>query len=98
VIHFPEAAYACDIQGHGIWQPSLSVPATSIAGAAGAGDALVAGVLFGVHEGWPMAECLRLGVCAAASSLSDPTCSAGVLPVEESLALGRRFGYRSLDR
>ena len=95
VIHFPEAVYACGVHGHGLWQPSLRVPPAGIAGAAGAGDALVAGVLFGVHEGWLMAECLRLGVCAAAASLSHPTCSAGVIPVEECLALAQRFGYRS---
>ena len=97
VIHFPEAVYACDVHGHGFWQPSLRVPPAGIAGAAGAGDALVAGVLFGVHEGWPMTECLRLGVCAAGSSLSHPTCSAGVLPVEACLALAQRFGYRSME-
>ena len=94
VIHFPEAVYACDPRGRGLWQPSLSVPPAEISGAAGAGDALVAGVLFGVHEGWPMAECLRLGVAVAAASLSDPTCSAGVRPAGECLALARRLGYR----
>jgi sugar/nucleoside kinase (ribokinase family) len=94
VIHFPEAVYACDAQGHGRWQPSLRVPPAGIAGAAGAGDALVAGVLYGVHEGWPMTACLRLGVCEAAASLSHPSCSAGILPVKECLALARRFGYR----
>jgi sugar/nucleoside kinase (ribokinase family) len=93
-IHFPEAVYARDVHGHGLWQPSLRIPPGAIAGAAGAGDALVAGVLFGVHEGWPMAECLRLGVCAAAGSLFDPTCSAGVLPVEQCLALAQHYGYR----
>jgi sugar/nucleoside kinase (ribokinase family) len=98
VIHCPEAVYACDTQGHGLWQPSLRVPPAEIAGAAGAGDALVAGVLFGVHERWPMNECLRLGVAAAAASLSHPTCSAGVLPAEACLALAQRLGYRSFDR
>jgi sugar/nucleoside kinase (ribokinase family) len=98
VIHCPEAVYACDAEGHGLWQPSLRVPPSEIAGAAGAGDALVAGVLFGVHEGWPMIECLRLGVAVAAASLSHPTCSAGVLPVEACRALAQRLGYRSGDR
>jgi sugar/nucleoside kinase (ribokinase family) len=96
VIHFPEAVYACDAKGNSLWQPSLRLPADWIAGAAGAGDALVAGVLFGVHEGWPMTECLRLGVCTAAASLSDPTCSAGILPTDDCLELLRRFGCRSL--
>ena len=98
VIHFPEAVYAYDAHGQGIWQPSLNVPPAEIAGAAGAGDALVAGVLFGVHEGWPMSDGLRLGVAAAAASLSEPTCSAGIPPVAACLALAARLGYRAIDR
>lgn len=95
VVHFPEAVYACDVRGNGLWQPSLRVPPAEIAGAAGAGDALAAGILLGMHEDWAMAECLKLGVAAAAASLSHPTCSAGVGPAEACLALANRFGYRS---
>jgi sugar/nucleoside kinase (ribokinase family) len=94
VVHFPEAVYARDVHGNGLWQPSLRVPAAEIAGAAGAGDALAAGVLLGVHEDRTMAECLQLGVAAAAASLSQPTCSAGVGPAEVCLALIDRLGYR----
>lgn len=93
VIHFPEAAYACDAAGRGIWQSSLRVPAEAIAGAAGAGDALAAGVLLGLHEGWTMVESLRLGVCVAAASLSHPTCSLGVGKVADCLGLADRLGY-----
>ncbi len=98
VIHFPEAAYACDASGKGIWQPSIRVPPGDIAGAAGAGDALAAGVLFGLHEDWAMSECLRLGVCAAAASLAHPTCSEGVKSVSACLELAHRFGFNSLPR
>lgn len=96
VIHFPEAVYACNAEGQGLWQPSLRVPPGDIVGAAGAGDALAAGVLLGLHENWAMSECLRLGVAAAATSLYDPTCSAGVQTVDASLALAQRLGYHSL--
>lgn len=96
VIHFPEAVYACDASGHGIWQPSLRVAPSEIAGAAGAGDALAAGVLLGVHENWSMADSLRLGVSAAAASLFHPTCSGGVQPVADCLALAQRLGFNSL--
>ncbi|MDD2764626.1 MAG: carbohydrate kinase family protein [Opitutaceae bacterium] len=96
VIHFPEAVYACDRRGNDLWQPSLQVPPTQIAGAAGAGDALAAGVLLGMHEDWPMAECLKLGVTAAAASLAHPSCSATVPRVEECRALAARLGYRPL--
>lgn len=96
IIHFPEAVYACGASGEAIWQPSLRIPTEAIAGAAGAGDALAAGVLLGLHEGWPMARCLELGVCAAAASLFHPSCSEGVLAAGDCLALAKRFGYQAL--
>ncbi len=95
IIHFPEACYAASAEGAGHWQPSVRLPAAEIAGASGAGDALAAGVLHGWHEGWPMSECLRLGVCAAASSLRHPTCSEGIRPVAECLILAERHGFYS---
>ena len=76
-----------------MWQPSLRVPAADIRGAAGAGDAFAAGVLFGVHEDWPVAESLRLGVSAAAASLYDPRCSASLRPVEECRRLAEQLGF-----
>lgn len=96
ILHFPEAVYACSATGEVLWQPSVRVPPTDIKGTAGAGDAMAAGVLYGLHENWPMPESLRLGVCAAAASLYHPTCSEGVQSVAACLALGRRLGYQSL--
>lgn len=78
-----------------LWQPAVRVPPEVIRGTAGAGDALAAGVLFGLHEGWPIARCLRLGVTAAAASLYDPTCSASVRPAEECLKLGDELGFHA---
>ena len=96
IVHFPTAVFACSAKGERVFQPSLRVPASFIRGAAGAGDAFASGVLYGVHEGWPMRESLRLGVCAAASSLAHPTCSEGVGSRAECLALGSRFGFNEL--
>jgi len=93
VIHFPEACYAASADGTGHWQPSVRLADGEIAGAVGAGDALAAGVLHGWHEGWSMPECLRLGVCVAASCLLHPTCSEGVRPLRDCLALGERRGF-----
>lgn len=93
VVHFPEAVYACNVSGQGHWQPSLRVPASEVRGTAGAGDALAAGILLGVHEEWSMTDSLKLGVCAAAASLSHPSCSAGILPLNDCLALAERYGY-----
>ena len=63
-------------------------------GAAGAGDAFAAGVLLGWHDGKPVSEQLRYGVCAAAANLSEETCTGGMKPLEECLKLGTRFGFR----
>lgn len=61
-------------------------------GAAGAGVALAAGVLYEIHENWPKAASLRLGVSAAASSLFDVSCSDAGKSVDECLALISRLG------
>jgi sugar/nucleoside kinase (ribokinase family) len=96
-VHFPSAVLACGSNGDKLWQPSVRVPASFIQGAAGAGDAFASGVLYGLHEAWPMRESLELGVCAAAASLAHPTCSEGIGSRAECLALGTRFGFNDLS-
>jgi sugar/nucleoside kinase (ribokinase family) len=94
IVHFPEGACACGAAGEICWQPSVNLPAAKIAGTVGAGDAFAAGVLYGLHEAWPMARALELGVCAAAASLRQPTASAGVEAVAHCLELGALHGFR----
>jgi sugar/nucleoside kinase (ribokinase family) len=96
VLHFPEGVCACSVRGEIVWQTSVRVPAASIAGTAGAGDALASGILLGLHEEWPMARALELGVCAAAASLRSPTCSDAVVTAGECLATGRALGFHAL--
>ena len=97
VIHFPEGAFARTRKGEDVWQSSVKLPAKYIAGMAGAGDAFCAGVLLGLHDGWDLQRCLLTGVCIAAASLSEPTCTAGVKSLNSSLALAKKFGsQRSL--
>ncbi len=96
IIHFPEAVMAVGPGQPPCWQPSLAVPPAQIRGTAGAGDAFAAGVILGLHEDWPMAESLRLGVAAAASSLSHPTCSEGIIPYPECGKLAERYGYNPM--
>jgi hypothetical protein len=43
-----------------------------------------------------MERSLELGACAAAASLLHPTCSEGLLPLEDCLAFGRDRGFASL--
>ena len=94
VIHFPEGAFARTRTGEDAWQSSLRLPANYIAGTAGAGDAFCSGVLLGLHEDWDLKQCLLTGVCIAAASLSDATCTAGVKSLSASLALAKKFGFR----
>ncbi len=94
VIHFVEGAVVADPDGSITHQGSLRLPEGFIVGATGAGDAFAAGYLFGIHEGWPTAECLRLAVCSAAACLTHATPSGGLRTVKECLALGEALGYR----
>ncbi len=94
VIHFPEGGFARTRKGEDVWQSSLQLPDKYIAGTAGAGDAFCAGVLLGLHESWELKRCLEAGVCAAAASLSEPNCTAGMKPLAACLALAKKFKYR----
>lgn len=96
IVHFPEAVLACGARGETFWQASVQVPPAFVQGAAGAGDAFASGVLYGLHERWPMPEALRLGVSVAAASLAHPTCSEGVGSLAECRALAEKFGYRPI--
>ncbi len=99
VVHFPEGGFARTRDGKDYWQSSLKLPAKYIAGSAGAGDAFCAGVLYGLHEEWDLQQCLLTGVCVAAASLSDPTCTAGVKDLKSAQALAKKFGVRpALER
>ncbi len=94
VIHFPEGG--CALGRDGAWHEhgSVKLPADYIRGAAGAGDAFTAGVVLGWHDGRPVEEALRYGVCAAAANLSEETCTGGMRSLEECLALGEQYGFR----
>ena len=94
VIHFPEGCFARTRDGKDHWQPSLKVPDKAIAGTAGAGDAFAAGVLLGLHEGWELQRSLFIGVCAAAASLTDPTCTGGMKPLAVIETLKKKYGVR----
>jgi sugar/nucleoside kinase (ribokinase family) len=75
----------------------VRLPAKWIAGTAGAGDAVCAGAVLGLHEGWPLNRCLQAAVCAAAMSLADPTCTKGMQSLAACLAVGKKYGYRAVN-
>lgn len=92
IIHFEAGAVVAEKNGTVHHQASLRLPPGFIAGATGAGDAFASGYLHGTHEGWPVAERLRLAVCTAAACLTHPTPSQGLRPVSECLELMRKHG------
>lgn len=96
ILHFPDAAIACDSNKQKIISPSINVPPEMIKGSTGAGDAYAAGVLFGLHENLPISDCLKFGACAAASSLSDESCSDGIKSLKEVLELESKYGLKSI--
>ncbi len=91
-IHTERGAVSITSSGGQCVQPSLQLPEGFSKGATGAGDAFAAGLLYGLHEQLSLDQRLRLAVCTAASSLSDPTPSSGVGPVNKCLALAEQFG------
>jgi len=95
-LHCEDGAIALGKNGQIACQGSLQLPASFIRGTTGAGDAFAAGVLAGLHEENPVAECLRWGVTAAAASLRHPSASQGIASLPECLALAAIHGYRQL--
>lgn len=93
ILHFQRGAIAINKNTGTVYQPAVKVPNEDIRGAAGAGDAFASGVLVGLHEGYPMQEALKLGVSIAASCLFNSTCSASILPMDQAVELGSKYGY-----
>jgi sugar/nucleoside kinase (ribokinase family) len=84
-IHHPEGAVALRKSGEHAFAPSVKVPKDEIIGTVGAGDAFYAGMLFGIHENWPLDQCLALSNAAAATSLHSATTSSSIRPWTECL-------------
>ena len=87
VIHCPEGGYGLDEKGNFVCLDSLSLPKGYIKGTVGAGDAFCAGVLYGAQKQWSLEESIRLGVCTAAASLSEPGATEGVGSLEDVMKL-----------
>lgn len=93
-IHFPNGIFAKSKAGEILTQGSINLPPERIASAVGAGDALAAGILYGIHEEWKIHDSLRLGACCAASCLQHLSCSEGIVPYQDCLTLENIYNYR----
>ena len=98
VIHFPEGAYVFSRSGEIFCHGRVALPTSVIQGSAGAGDAFAAGFLMAWHNEQSWMDALRLGVCAAASSLTHLTCSDGVMRAADCLALGQKAGFQEFGK
>ena len=96
--HFPQGAVVGGRDGSRLAMGSVALPASAIAGANGAGDAFAAGMLYGLHEQWPIVECLQLGHACAAASMHAVSTTGGVAPVAECLKLAKQWGFRPLEQ
>ena len=94
VIHTPAGAVAADSGGRCWRQGSVKVPIQGIKGTTGAGDAFAAGVVYGLHENWEVADCLKLGVATAAQNIQSHLSSIGVARFDQTLEAANNYGYR----
>lgn len=97
-IHFPKGVFAKNKTGDVLIQGAMEIPPAKVKSVVGAGDALAAGILYGIHEEWKITDALRMGVCCAASCLQELGCSEGILPYDECLKLEDIYNYRDLKK
>jgi sugar/nucleoside kinase (ribokinase family) len=98
VVHFPAGCVAAAPGGRTWRQGSVRLRREQVQSTNGAGDAFAAGVILGLHEGWPVERCLRLAVASAAACVRDPGTSAGIKPAAACLADADQAGYRPAGR
>jgi sugar/nucleoside kinase (ribokinase family) len=93
-IHHPEGAVALRKSGEHAFAPSVKVPQEEIIGTVGAGDAFYAGMLFGIHENWPLDKSLALANASAATSLHSATTSSSIRSWKDCLQYASAKGLR----
>jgi sugar/nucleoside kinase (ribokinase family) len=92
VIHAPEGLFWQDVSGNKFFISSLHIPKKYFIGTVGAGDALAAGVLFGLHEGWEARETARIATGVAASCIGAADTTTGVKSLVEIKKLCKMWG------
>ncbi len=93
-IHFPEGAVAVDTEGALHAQAAVQWPDSRIVSAVGAGDAFAAGLVYGLHEGWPVPRGLALAVSVAALCLESLDTNGTIGTWQACEAETAPYGYR----
>ena len=89
------AAGCCDDKFRGAFHaiPPKVKPENTI----GAGDSLVAGIIYGMVTDQPLAECLRLGASLRTLAVTNQGTSVAKPQIEEVLALEKQVELKRLD-
>ncbi|MEC7495205.1 MAG: carbohydrate kinase family protein [Pseudomonadota bacterium] len=95
VVHFPRGAIAMQRGADPLVTSSAAVPKGAIAGSNGAGDAFASGILYGMHQGWPLRDALQLAHACAAASMRHIGTTDGIERWQDCLALARGYGSRA---
>ena len=95
-VHYPWGGVMATRAGEIFEHPSVDVPASAVVSSNGAGDCFAAGILYGVHEGWPLQRALKLAHATAAASLRAPSTTGAVVSWRECLGLAEAWGWRTL--
>lgn len=92
IIHALEGSFGLDVAtGEVSSLPNLPLPDGYIKGKTGAGDAFCCGVLYSAYSGGTVADALKLGTACASCSLSEVNGTDGMRPLEEVMALYRKY-------
>lgn len=83
VIHSREGGIGLDNQGNFVTKASLDIPAKDIKGTTGAGDAFLAGVLYGALKGYSIDKAISLGIGTSNASILEVGPTTGVLSEPE---------------
>lgn len=86
-VHYPQGAVCVTRDGDTFLSNALSVDPKTIGSSVGAGDAFSAGMLYALHEDWPLDRALSLAHAVAAASLRSATTVGSVEDVQSCLQL-----------
>ncbi len=82
VIHYPQGAAAYH-EGQISFHSSYKVTPDEIKGSVGAGDAFSAGLLYGLHEEWDIAQAIDLACTMARFNLTHISATEGIKPLAQ---------------
>ena len=96
VVHFPEGAGAKQRGGEYIYRPSCKITKAEIVGSNGAGDAFCAGVMYALHQDYPLDKALALGGASSNFNLRSATASGGAVSLKKMQELLENCQYEPL--